>query len=104
MGFLYLHYLYHLHTKLDTDQRVPLFSILGFDEKSSSSKPSLVNAGIYFFNTKILSEIPPKEKVSLEYDFFPSFVGKDMFGYVTGERLFDIGTPERLSIARKNLV
>ena len=78
--------------------------ILGFDEKSSSSKPSLVNAGVYFFNTKILSEIPPKEKVSLEYDFFPSFVGKDMFGYVTGERLFDIGTPERLSIARKNLV
>jgi hypothetical protein len=37
MGFLYLQYLYHRHTKLDTDQRVPLFSFLGFDMRTFTS-------------------------------------------------------------------
>ncbi len=41
--------------------------------------------------------------MSLEYDFFPTFVGNSMFGYVTDAELFDIGTPERLTIARKKL-
>ena len=41
--------------------------------------------------------------MSLEYDFFPTFAGRSMFGYVTDAELFDIGTPERLAIARKKI-
>jgi len=74
--------------------------ILEFEEKISSRKSVLVNAGIYFFETNLLSKIQSGGKVSLEHDFFPSLVGKGIYGYVVKEKLFDIGTPERLSIAR----
>ena len=77
--------------------------ILGFNEKNAACKSGLVNSGIYFFEKKLLSKIPLGQKVSLEYDFFPTFVGNSMFGYVTDAELFDIGTPERLTIARKKL-
>jgi D-glycero-alpha-D-manno-heptose 1-phosphate guanylyltransferase len=78
--------------------------ILGFDEKTSKGKPGLVNSGIYLFNTNLLAEIESGEINSLEYDFFPSLIGKEIFGYVTDSRLLDVGTPERLSIARNLLV
>lgn len=78
--------------------------ILGFAEKIPSDKPAYVNSGIYLFETNLLSEIPPGENVSLEYDFFPSLVGKGMYGYVVKAKLFDIGTPERLAVARNFLV
>ena len=77
--------------------------ILGFNEKDATCKSGLVNSGIYFFEKKLLSKIPLGQKVSLEYDFFPTFVGRSMFGYVTDAELFDIGTPERLAIARKKI-
>jgi len=74
--------------------------ILGFEEKISSDKLTIINSGIYLFETDILSEISADENISLEHDVFPSLIGKGMYGYITNEKLFDIGTPERLSIAR----
>ena len=78
--------------------------IVGFDEKISKGNPGLVNSGVYLFNTNLLTKIETGKKVSLEYDFFPSLVANGMFGYVTEANLLDIGTPEKLSIARNLLV
>ena len=80
-----------------------LSEIAGFDEKVSKGEAGLVNAGVYLFNTALLAKIKPGKKISLEYDFFPSFIGNRMFGYVTDANLLDIGTPEKLSIARNLL-
>jgi D-glycero-alpha-D-manno-heptose 1-phosphate guanylyltransferase len=78
--------------------------IVGFDEKSPEGKPGLVNSGVYIFNKSLLAQIESEKNVSLEYDLFPSLVGNGMFGYVTEANLLDIGTPEKLSIARNLLV
>lgn len=60
----------------------------------------LVNAGIYLFDRRVLQEIPSGKNRSLEYDLFPRVLGKGIYGYRTGKMLLDIGTPERLEIAR----
>jgi len=74
---------------LDDSQR-----IIQFEEKKGKEK-AYINAGIYLFEKEIFSLIPPETKYSLEYDLFPKLVGKEFYGYITQERLIDIGTPER---------
>jgi NDP-sugar pyrophosphorylase family protein len=74
--------------------------IIAFKEKTTDSF-ALINAGIYLFDRKILSMIPPDIKYSLEYDLFPKLVSNKFFGFVTKEPLIDIGTPERYEFAKK---
>jgi len=74
---------------LDDSQR-----IIQFKEKSGKEK-TYINAGVYLFEKEIFSLIPPETKYSLEYDLFPKLVGKEFYGYISQERLIDIGTPER---------
>lgn len=76
--------------------------ITAFNEKSSGG-PGHVNAGVYVFDMALLDEIPEGRNVSLEYDIFPKVLDKKLLGYVVGERLFDIGTPDRLKIAKDRL-
>ncbi|OHB68247.1 MAG: hypothetical protein A2W17_05745 [Planctomycetes bacterium RBG_16_41_13] len=86
-------------TKLDNNER-----IIGFHEKMITNETSFVNAGMYIFNREIFSFIPENKKNSLEVDLFPKLVKhKDIYGFRTQERLFDIGTPERYAIAKKYL-
>jgi D-glycero-alpha-D-manno-heptose 1-phosphate guanylyltransferase len=82
--------------RLDRDQKIS-----GFSEKVMTHGDGLVNTGIYFFNRKILKEIPSGEKLSLEYDIFPRILDKGIYGYVTDKTLQDIGTPERLEIVKE---
>jgi NDP-sugar pyrophosphorylase family protein len=82
--------------RLDRHQK-----IVSFSEKAMMHGDGLVNTGIYFFDKKILKEIPPGEKRSLEYDIFPKILNKGVYGYVTEKKLLDIGTPERLEIAKE---
>jgi NDP-sugar pyrophosphorylase family protein len=84
--------------RLDKDQK-----IIGFSEKVIMHGDDLVNTGIYFFDRKILKEIPSGEKRSLEHDIFPGILDKGIYGYVTEKKLLDIGTPERLEIAKEYL-
>ena len=75
-----------------------------FKEKDTSfSAPALVNAGIYLFERSVLQYFSPTETFSLESDLFPSLVGNKLYGYMTGQNLFDIGTPERLTVLRNYL-
>jgi D-glycero-alpha-D-manno-heptose 1-phosphate guanylyltransferase len=84
--------------RLNRDQK-----IISYSEKVPMSGDGFVNAGIYFFNRKVLKEIPSDEKLSLEYDIFPRILDKGAYGYVTKKVLLDIGTPRRLEIARGHL-
>jgi NDP-sugar pyrophosphorylase family protein len=81
--------------RLDKDQK-----IISFGEKIPTNGNDLINTGMYVFDKKILQEIPSGQKLSLEYDLFPRILDRGLYGYVTEKRLLDIGTPERLSIAK----
>lgn len=84
--------------KLDGDGQ-----IIRFDEKILTDGNGLINAGVYLFDRRILEEIPSGQKQSLEYDLIPRILDKGIYGYVTEKGLLDIGTPERLEMARKYL-
>lgn len=69
--------------------------IISFDEKAKSDTGNFLNAGVYLFNSDVLELIPPKISYSLEYDLFPRSIDNGIYGFITGEKVIDIGTPER---------
>jgi NDP-sugar pyrophosphorylase family protein len=75
--------------------------ITDFNEKDSQARDCFVNAGIYAFNKNIFDLMPQKRVFSLETDFFPEFVGRNLFGYTKSGFFIDIGTPERYFEASK---
>lgn len=77
--------------------------ILRFDEKNPQAASGLVNAGIYVFNRGLLDRIPAGRAVSLETEVFPALAGQGLYGFATDSELYDIGTPERLDRARREL-
>jgi len=76
------------------------YRIVSFKEKVSEGK-AYINAGIYIFDKKNLSLIPYDKKYSLEYELFPQLAGREFYGYITGKKLIDIGTPDRYKVAEK---
>jgi len=76
--------------------------IVSFAEKTTPSANApdnslgLVNAGVYVLEPGILETIPEGQKVSLERDILPSFVGKNsrLVGHKGQAYFVDIGTPE----------
>lgn len=77
--------------------------VVRFSEKEKAGRGSLINAGIYLFNSEVLSLMPSNKKFSLEYDFFPKIVGREFYGYLAKGLFVDIGTPERYIQARQLL-
>ncbi|MDI6752561.1 MAG: nucleotidyltransferase family protein [bacterium] len=82
---------------LDDSQKIIQFKEKGGEEKA------YINAGIYLFEKDIFSLIPPETKYSLEYDLFPRLVDKEFYGYITQERLIDIGTAQRYEEGKRFL-
>lgn len=84
---------------LDKDRR-----ITRFHEKAlpAGSGGGYVNAGIYCFNREVFAWMPG-EAFSLERDFFPQILEKNVFGFDVGEPFVDIGTPERFEEAQETL-
>ncbi len=74
--------------------------ITSFNEKNRTDKDRYVNTGIYLFSKKALKLIPPGKKISLEYEVIPKILNKKIYGFVTDERLTDIGTPGRYRKAK----
>lgn len=63
-----------------------------------------VDAGVYVFKKEILSLIDGGKFVSLEGDIYPELIRRrELKAYVTGQRYYDLGTPERLQLIRKVL-
>jgi NDP-sugar pyrophosphorylase family protein len=79
--------------------------VMGFKEKQSASGMQYVNAGIYMVDKKILYEIPPNQRVSLEEEVFPQLLaeGRNIRAFHHSGRCIDIGTPERYLHAQVTL-
>ena len=76
--------------------------IIRFDEKKEHAGSGLINAGVYLFNKKILTDIPENVKYSMERDVFPILVTTNrLFGKKSNGRFIDIGTPESYKMAEK---
>ena len=75
--------------------------IIGFEEKKQKQPHGYVNAGIYFFQKEILDFVAANTNYSLERDIFPKMANRNSYAFVTEEKLIDIGTPERLCLAKK---
>jgi len=78
--------------------------IVNFNEKSLSKASGLVSAGIYMFDEKVFRQIPSGKASSLEHNIFPDLVKKGISGFLVDQPLFDIGTPERLELAKVELL
>ena len=75
--------------------------VISFDEKANTGHSALVNAGIYLFEKRIFSMIPPNKNFSFEYELAPGIVNNRFYGFITGESLIDIGTSEGYREANK---
>lgn len=63
-----------------------------------------VDAGVLAFRKTLLSWIPARGKVSLEKEVFPELIAqRELRAYVTRQRFYDIGTPERLQVIERLL-
>jgi len=68
--------------------------IIDFMEKGSNKGAGFINTGVYLMKTSVIHKIPKKTPYSLEYDFFPSMIGKSIYSYETAGNFIDIGTPK----------
>ena len=58
-----------------------------------------VEAGVLAFRRTVLDLIPPDGQVSLENEVFPRLISRrDLIAWVTSQRFYDIGTPDRLKV------
>lgn len=72
-----------------------------FHERKNLNTGGLINAGIYFMRKDIFFHMPDRVNFSLEHDFFPNFLDKNCYGFITDGEVIDIGTPERYLMAQK---
>lgn len=80
--------------------------VTGFLEKSHNPVTNQVNAGCYVFRRRVIDSIPAGRVVSVERETFPDLVGGDrlVVGFLNPAYWRDIGTPEALVAASKDLV
>ena len=82
---------------MDAESRITVF------REKIPSRNSLINAGVYLMDRRVLSLIVPGVPTSLENDLFPGLIDKDFYGYRTRGSVIDIGTPERYDLAKRLL-
>jgi len=80
---------------IDNSQR-----IIEFNEKIKGYKNRLINAGFYLLQREVFSLMPEKNNFSIERDFFPKIIKRNLYAFETQESLIDIGTPERYEKAK----
>jgi len=70
---------------------------------SQSAGECLVNGGIYAFNKSVLDLVPDLRAVSLEREIFPQLLAKGVKGFVSDGYFIDIGLPQDLQRAQREL-
>ncbi len=73
--------------------------VKAFNEKTKSEGSGWINAGVYMFSKSLITLLPDVEKYSMEREFFPSLIGRGLYGFKADGRFIDIGTPESYSMA-----
>jgi mannose-1-phosphate guanylyltransferase len=84
----------------------PKGRVLEFVEKSENPVSRQINAGCYVFRRSAVDAIPAGRVVSVERETFPGLVdsGAVVVGYVENAYWRDVGTPEALVAASRDLV
>jgi NDP-sugar pyrophosphorylase family protein len=77
--------------------------ITAFREKSRSSGPGRINAGVYLLEREPLEGVPSGREVSLERDILPGWVGGALYGVEVAGPFIDIGTPESYARSHTHL-
>ena len=74
-------------------------SIIKYDKNKEDACLKYVEAGAAVFNKRMLNFIEENKCISLENDIFPLLIrSKELSGYKSQQRFYDIGTFDRLSI------
>ena len=61
-----------------------------------------IDAGVYVFKKDLLDLIDKGKFISLEGDIYPKLIKmKELKAYITSQRYYDLGTPERLELIRR---
>lgn len=61
-----------------------------------------VDAGVLLVNKRIVELIQAGQVVSLENQIFPRLIRENkLYAYITNKRFYDIGTPDRLKLAKE---
>ena len=69
-----------------------------------SEEFKFIDAGVYVFKKEVLDIIEKDKFVSLEGDVYPELIKKkQLCAYISSQRYYDLGTPERLEIIKKVL-
>jgi len=78
--------------------------IIEYNKESCDAHLKYVEAGVLAFQKNVLSLIPTNQQTSLEKEVFPRLISKRQFNaFITSEKFYDIGTPERLKNFTKYL-
>ncbi len=80
----------------DNDGRVICFA-----EKSEEPVSNQINAGVYLLDRDAIWDISPTQNLSLEYDVFPNYCGKNFYGMSGMFDFWDIGQPESYAEAEQ---
>ena len=75
--------------------------IVRFSEKGQGDGSGWVNAGIYLLTCPVVESIATGRAVSIEYDIFPAWIGRRLYGYRGGQHFIDIGTPASYAQANR---
>ena len=80
--------------------------VLDFVEKSENPVTNQINAGCYVFRRDVIDTIPAGQVVSVERETFPGLVadGRLVVGFVDSADWRDVGTPEALVAASRDVV
>jgi len=73
--------------------------LLAFEEKGVNSGPAWINAGVYILKKALIETMPAGTPFSLEREFFPKLVNKELYGFRFDGKFIDIGTPETFALA-----
>ncbi len=72
--------------------------------KENMQEKQFVDAGAQVFRKEILKKIPHGKRISLESEIFPKLIQeRNLKAYISRERFYDMGTPERLALLEKVL-
>lgn len=80
--------------------------VLDFLEKMENPVTDLINAGCYIFKQSIINQIPANQVVSVERETFPKLLksGANIRGFIDNSYWLDVGTPQALLTASRDLV
>jgi len=83
----------------------PSGRVIDFLEKMENPITDLINAGCYVFKRSIIDQIPASKVVSVERETFPELLkgGANIRGFIESSYWLDVGTPQALLTASRDL-